>query len=284
VSWIAEYIGHKYVTIKDITIYSKCGKEVDGIDELEKGLSVASTNIIVVTQPNVGRCDHTYAHWINEQYTSIHEQTNERANANDIVMFLKDTDRRRNKFLPIDLLFTHASKSGFGCVIKPKCACNVGCENSLHMALMQHRRESLESFKLGDYHRTETDESSTFLSKDFPVFKYWRDEMGFTIPQSETVPVCYGGQFIAQKKQVLNQPKESWQKMETSLSRGNNIIEGHYAERLWASILSDVDNESARAVDEALSPHMASEVGEAKKECGMLGMLFIRKDAQIELP
>ena len=44
--------------------------------------------------------------------------------------------------------------------------------------------------------------------------------------------------------------------MEASLSRADNIVEGHYAERLWASILSDIDSKSARAVDEVLSPHI----------------------------
>ena len=77
------------------------------------------------------------------------------------------------------------------------------------------------------------------------------------IPESETtVPVCYRGSFLAQRKQFLNQPEESWVKMEASLSRADNIVEGHYAERMWASALSDHDDESARAVDEVLSPHI----------------------------
>ena len=32
--WISDYIGTEY-SIKDITIYSKCGKEVENIEKLE---------------------------------------------------------------------------------------------------------------------------------------------------------------------------------------------------------------------------------------------------------
>ena len=34
VGWISEYIGKDY-SIKDITVYSKCGNEVEGLEELE---------------------------------------------------------------------------------------------------------------------------------------------------------------------------------------------------------------------------------------------------------
>ena len=69
-----------------------------------------------------------------------------------------------------------------------------------------------------------------------PSLKSWKDDIGFVVPESETMPVCLRGFFVAKKKQFFNQPEESWKKMEASLSRANNIIEGHYAERMWASI------------------------------------------------
>ena len=104
--------------------------------------------------------------------------------------------------------------------------------------------------------------------------------MGFVIPKSETVPVCYRGSFLAQRKQFLNQPEESWVKMEASLSRADNIIEGHYAERIWASALSDNDDESAKAVDEVLSPHIAF----TRKGTAIKGMLYTKKGAEITIP
>ena len=130
------------------------------------------------------------------------------------------------------------------------------------------------SFSLGKYNRLERDESSDFLSEQYPNLKSWKQGMGLVITESDTVPVCYEGSFVAQKKQFLNQPKESWEKMESSLSRANNLVEGHYAERLWASILSDADRESARAVDEVLSPHIAFMETVQQHDCGMKGMTY----------
>ena len=114
VGWISEYIGKEY-SIKDITIYSKCGNEVEGLEELED----LSPTVDVVELPNVGRCDHTYAYWIKKHHESIHTEND----GNDIVMFLKDNKRHGGVlFNPIDLLFSHVSKSGFGCITKSHCS------------------------------------------------------------------------------------------------------------------------------------------------------------------
>merc|ERR1719223_1597722 len=69
--------------------------------------------------------------------------------------------------------------------------------------------------------------------------------------------------------------------MKSSLSRANNIVEGHYAERLWASILSDTDDDSARAVDKMFAPHI-SFVAKNTKCPANVGMFFINKP-QLEL-
>ena len=260
-SWIAGYIGNNY-SLKDITIYSKCDKEVKGLKALQR----LSSTINVLRLPNVGRCDHTYAYWIKEQYKLIDAE----ADGNDIVMFLKDNKREYRKYHPIDLVLSHASKSGFGCVAMPLTKCKKKeCFRKSLTPLMQHKRESLDAFKISFYNRLERDDSSAFSTGQYPFFKDWKEEMGFVIPKSESVPVCYRGSFLAQRKQFLNQPEESWVKMEASLSRADNIVEGHYAERIWASALSDNDDESAKAVDEILSPHIAF-TGDG---CGMKGML-----------
>ena len=61
VGWIARYMENVKFEIADITIVSKCGEQVVGVDLLEQSFG---TNIIIQHLPNVGRCDHTYAHWI----------------------------------------------------------------------------------------------------------------------------------------------------------------------------------------------------------------------------
>lgn len=53
-----------------------------------------------------------------------------------------------------------------------------------------------------------------------------------------TVPVCYGGIFAASVTTIYKQDMEMWKKLEKLLERGDNIQEGHYAERSWARLLS----------------------------------------------
>ena len=52
------------------------------------------------------------------------------------------------------------------------------------------------------------------------------------------VPVCYGGVFLTTYSQIANPPPGVWEQLEQSLSRDDNIEEGHYAERSWAALLS----------------------------------------------
>ena len=237
-------------------LQQKCGKEVEGLGALNE----LSNEVNVVTLPNVGRCDHSYAYWINEHYEFVEKEKEMNGN-NDIVMFLKDNNQSlkgEDLFAPIDLLFSHVSKSGFGCVIEPFCSCFCTRRNlwSNLLPAMQYFRKEAYKYTLWRYSRLERDDSSVFQSRQYPDLKSWKEDMGFVIPESETMPICYGGLFAAQKKQILNQSSESWKKMEASLSRSDNIVEGHYAERMWAPILSDVDDESARAVDEVLKPNV----------------------------
>ena len=64
---------------------------------------------------------------------------------------------------------------------------------------------------------------------------------------SPLTPVCYGGNFAAKATQIYPR-KDLWKRMVTSLSRTNDIEEGHFAERAWAGILSYPLNSNETAV------------------------------------
>lgn len=275
VGWIRDYVGNEY-SIADITIYSKCGNKVEGLDILNTIRPVE-----VITLPNYGRCDHTYAYWIKEHYQTINKETS----GEDIVLFLKDNSRFRGMYNTIDELFTHTSEAGFGCVKKPECDCNKICDKKRHLPTILHNREYLFDFSLDEYSRVKRDENNEFLSDKYTSLKTWINDMKFEIPQSETVPVCYAGMFAAKKKQVLNQPESVWQKMERSLSRANNIIEGHYAERVWAVILSDNTEHTAQDIDKIFLRHVKEMVKKPTDGtiCGMTGMLYVRSNRKYQI-
>mmetsp|Transcript_25552 Transcript_25552/g.60428 ORF Transcript_25552/g.60428 Transcript_25552/m.60428 type:complete len:513 (-) Transcript_25552:276-1814(-) len=57
--------------------------------------------------------------------------------------------------------------------------------------------------------------------------------------QNQIVPVCFGGRFMTTLNQIINNGNvNDWTPMLESLSRGDNIEEGHYMERMWAALLS----------------------------------------------
>ena len=58
-------------------------------------------------------------------------------------------------------------------------------------------------------------------------------------PSPDVVEVCYGGYFAASTANIFTrQSMETWKALEKSLERGDNIQEGHYAERSWARLLA----------------------------------------------
>ena len=52
------------------------------------------------------------------------------------------------------------------------------------------------------------------------------------------VPICYGGMFLSSIRSIVDSPVQDWAPIVDSLSRGDNIEEGHYMERSWAALLS----------------------------------------------
>ena len=117
VDWIPDYIGKEY-KIKDIIIYSKCSKAVEGIEALT---TIGQTKVIAL--PNVGRCDHSYAYWIKEHYVSIRQAEE----SNDIVFFMKDNNYHQHMYRSFDEIFTTTVELGFGCALSPIwCDCPEG--------------------------------------------------------------------------------------------------------------------------------------------------------------
>ena len=52
-------------------------------------------------------------------------------------------------------------------------------------------------------------------------------------------PTCLGGSFAARRQEIrARMDRASWEAYASSLLRGDNIEEGHYAERLWGAFLA----------------------------------------------
>jgi len=210
-----------------------------------------------------------------QHYQSILEATEEKLKDN-IVMFLKDHSYHINFYRPIDQLYKMTHTLGFGCVMffRPcyKPCFRQSCRRFEFTTM--HNRTDLNNFTINNWAHFERDSQENFNNEKFPNLKSFEEGIGFVMPKAaQILPVCYGGSFAVKKGNILIQSEEVWSRVEKVLSRADNIIEGHYMERLWETALLGQSDEFAASVDEFTIPH----IDHSDLNCGLNGMTAIPK-------
>ena len=94
----------------------------------------------------------------------------------------------------------------------------------------------------------------------------WARYMNYTLPWP-AAPACYGGSFAVKASRIA--PKRQLMKrFEEALSHGNNIEEGHYAERSWAALFHTIDSRGSM-----LTPMLKWATSEVNVNGGYMGVL-----------
>lgn len=233
--------------VMSITIYSKCRREDIGQKFLQEfGGTVSATKI--VSLPNVGRVDHNIAHFFNNMSADM------KFHPDGVILFIKDTfsavvHQPYQEKVSLEHMVIGASTStlGFQCGLRPVVG---GYGNNLTVS-MWHDTSSLMSFRKAWY-RNKYDSSATDVTfESGHNFSEWAEEVGIKFPTPLT-PVCYGGNF-AVKQSNIARLQQSFVLLEQSLSRGDNIVEGHYSERSWAAILTPQIPENVSCVLQSMT-------------------------------
>ena len=95
------------------------------------------------------------------------------------------------------------------------------------------------SFHIDQYAREETRDFSLGFKSEYRNLDHWLKSLSLKdYIQQPLTPVCYGGIFLTTRHQILKYPSSMYERIAQSLSRGDNIEEGHFAERTWAALLS----------------------------------------------
>ena len=246
VGWIFEWAAP--LEFRTISIFSKCRKQVIGAPE----------NANIIRLENVGRCDHTYAHFMAKYRSKSKDKGSKNS---DYVVFLKDNDNsHRNHYSrhkKLDEMIPLAKEFGFACHEETNWVWSEGTLlNPVCQISYYHDWDSLRKFEVEKYSRLRRDDNMEFQSQTGEALGDYAEIMGIkphrvsssmgnhgtdvsmVSNQHDIVPVCYGGNFIAQSEQILNRDTVFWERIESSLSRSNNIAEGHFMERLWGTILA----------------------------------------------
>ena len=226
--WLNSFIeGHN---ISSIHIVSKCGEPVIGAPEIAT----------IEVYANVGRCDHTYAYYITSILSNLLLPEDEE---DSIVVFLKDDMSSQNLHQSghwndfSAMIQLASSDNGFACGVVPG---EVDFGPYSFFLSAYHETKTLLDFKMDDYGRNikQYDSDGIEFKSTHTSLRSWYASLGIEGPPAEVVQVCYGGVFAASVSNIMKTSMETWKGIEKSLSRGNNIQEGHYAERSWGSLLS----------------------------------------------
>jgi hypothetical protein len=73
----------------------------------------------------------------------------------------------------------------------------------------------------------------------FATLGDFHDALGIVL-RGPYVPVCYGGTYVVKRSRIERVPPQLLRNLTQILARGDNIEEGHMAERTWAALFMDV--------------------------------------------
>jgi len=224
VDWIWKKSSQEGIKFESVHIYSKCDKPVVGAPPEAK----------IIRLPNVGRNDHSFAYHMN------HMDDHTDHSDDEIIFFMKDNQYRLVEKDPaysktirrsMSTLIDIASVNGFGCFEQLEQLLNI------YPSFYYDATYLYNFYSKFGYVRTQRDLNTEVRFKsEYELFEDWMEELGTFLPQP-FCPVCLGGMFSTTYSQI-KQRENVWGKMEMTLSRGDNIEEGHFAERSWAALLS----------------------------------------------
>ena len=211
--------------LRKLFVYAKCGKNV-----------TLPRDVSYEILPNVGRCDHTYAYHMRKQYDALAP----------ITIFLKDTVVVHQAGAPISpkAMLKLIHRSGFACGQKPYNWYSIWHDPRWLLNFSKSSYVTHSGSKLG-YHDDALHFKSNMSNLREWLIKVAASPGGVTQENSfvktkiqRPIPVCYGGVFAVAQSQIQRVPREIWKGIETALSRGDNIEEGHFMERSWALLLA----------------------------------------------
>mmetsp|Transcript_4140 Transcript_4140/g.10466 ORF Transcript_4140/g.10466 Transcript_4140/m.10466 type:complete len:314 (+) Transcript_4140:69-1010(+) len=220
-SQIAKYLDEDSTLVRIIT---KCGESVGDFP-------AGFCNVRTFGLPNVGRNDHTFAWALSQMDGDLKANVSHNAS----VFLLKDNMRvhqHNTSLREFPAVLADVRHHGFGCFLKMESPYT----DFFSIA-------ELGQFQLGSYVGSLDNFKADAGQR--PLSKWWDDlgitpwnRNGLSDGNATVVQVCYGGNFAVRMDRIWGMNSSLWPRLVASLERGDNIEEGHYAERTWAGLLA----------------------------------------------
>jgi hypothetical protein len=201
-----DWINYIIDMVDQIIIYNK-GEN----DNLFKTFE-PNEKVKIIKMPNIGRIDHSIAHYILENWDSLP----------DVFISLPGSIlmcTRKGVYLT-------AMRKRFDLIDKYK-----GYYSPrFHKVNSKKYNYTIDDYQAeGQCNRN----NNPFIKSEYRDFIEWKEKL------IDTRPIHYvgmRGMFIVAKENILHINKEIYENLLTSLSVGDNIENGHFAERIWAHL------------------------------------------------
>jgi hypothetical protein len=164
--------------------------------------------------------------------------------ADDHVLFMKASDNAYRRsiefFSSVSAMRNTTQAVGFACWSRLNVQRKKPTEESANVVY----GPTLGKFKMREYVRKSETNNTQFIAIHRPLRRWlssFNESVNFPLEKDTGFfRVCFGGQFMTTVRQIarVDSPVKDWAPIVYSLSRGDNIEEGHYMERMWAGFLS----------------------------------------------
>lgn len=194
-NWITEFVTGFESIIDSIWIFTKCDQDIVGAPYGSK----------IIKLPNVGGCDHTYAHamWMYGDVPGAGLTLDSLTLDHELIVFFKDTDYSR----------PHWGKQNFGDLLSRAALYGYGCLKQDLIPSIVHEYNGLRAFEmlLETYERRGgekvTDTDVPFKNEAITTLGEWVDNLSLPLhPTQNLLIVCYGGFFCYHKNTNLKAP------------------------------------------------------------------------------
>ena len=176
--------------------------------------------LVFIKLPNVGRIDHTIAYHILNNWDSLP----------DNLIFLPGTSVMSLK------------KGEYLYSIKRNLQ-NLKRKHQGFFAPRFHKVSENFNFRRDNYIASGrcNRNNNAFIKSEYPTLKDWKSALIDDLPLKY---VQYRGMFAVSKENILHINKTIYENLLASLSVGDNIENGHYAERIWAHLFKQYSENS----------------------------------------
>ena len=168
--------------------------------------------VVIVKLPNIGRIDHTIAHYILENWQNLPD-TLISLPASILMCAKKGSylNAMRKRFDDIERYH------GF---YSPR----------FHKVSPEHFNYTIDNYQAEGYCNRN---DNPFIKSEYPDFRAWK------LALIDDRPIRYlgmRGMFIVSRENIIHIKRTIYENLLTSLSVGDNIENGHFAERIWAHL------------------------------------------------